>query len=69
MPNDYAMIQASIAGTGPVSIDSLLGKAYLALAGSVAGQEMPLVPPDPNRFTSLKNLFSLLSKTDSAKVA
>jgi len=69
LPNDYAMIQASIAGTGPVSIDSLLGKAYLALAGSVAGQEMPLVPPDPNRFTSLKNLFSLLSKTDSAKVA
>jgi Flp pilus assembly CpaE family ATPase len=69
LPNDYAGIQESIAGTGPVRIDSLLGRAYLALAGSLAGQEMPLGPPDSDRFGSLKNLFSLLSRSDSAKVA
>ena len=68
LPNDYAAIQESIAGTGPVSLDSLLGKAYLALAGSIAGQERPLEPPDPNRFASLKSLFSLLARTDSVKV-
>jgi len=38
-----------------VSLDSLLGKAYLALAGSLAGQEMPLAPP---KFSAFKNLFS-----------
>lgn len=69
LPNDYAVIQESIAGTGPVSLDSLLGKAYLALAGSLAGQEMPLEPPDPDRFSSLKNLFSSKKRPDNVKVA
>jgi septum formation inhibitor-activating ATPase MinD len=69
LPNDYAVIQESIAGTGPVSLDSLLGKAYLALAGSIAGQERPLEPPDPDRFASLKSLLSLFTRTDSAKAA
>lgn len=68
LPNDYAAIQESIAGTGPVSLDCLLGKAYLALAGSIAGQERPLDPPDPDRFASLKSLLSLFTRTDSAKV-
>ena len=68
LPNDYSVIQESIAGTGPVSLDSLLGKAYLALAGSIAGQERPLEPPDSNRFPSLKSLFSSLARTDSVKV-
>lgn len=70
LPNDYVAIQESIAGTGLVSLDSLLGKAYLALAGSIAGQERPLEPPDPDRFpSSLKSLFSLFARTDSVKVA
>jgi pilus assembly protein CpaE len=69
LPNDYPVIQQSIAGTGPVSLDSLLGKAYLALAGSIAGQERPLDPPELERFTSLKNLFSLLTRTGIGKVA
>ena len=68
LPNDYAVIQESIAGTGPVSLDSLLGKAYLALAGSLAGHEIPLEPPD-NKFAALKNLFSPKKRTDPVKVA
>jgi hypothetical protein len=68
LPNDYAVIQESIAGTGSVSLDSLLGKAYLALAGSIAGQERPLERPDPYRFAPLKSLLSLFTRADSAKV-
>ncbi len=68
LPNDYPMIQQSIAGTGPVSLDSLLGKAYLALAGSLVGQEMPLAPPD-DKFSSLKNLFSHLRRADKVTIA
>ena len=68
LPNDYAVIQESIAGTGSVSLDSLLGKAYLALAGSLAGHEIPLAPPD-NKFAALKNLFSSKKRTDPVKVA
>jgi pilus assembly protein CpaE len=67
LPNDYAVIQESIAGTGPVSLNSLLGKAYLSLAGSLAGQEMPLDPP--NKFSAFKNLFSSKKRTDPLKVA
>ncbi len=67
LPNDYAVIQESIAGTGPVSLNSLLGKAYLSLAGSLAGQEMPLDPP--NKFSAFKNLFSSKKRTDPVKVA
>jgi Flp pilus assembly CpaE family ATPase len=67
LPNDYSVIQQSIAGTGPVNLESLLGKAYLALAGSIAGQEMPLEPPNPEKFASLKNLFSLMTRTDPVK--
>jgi pilus assembly protein CpaE len=69
LPNDYPAIQQSIAGSCPVSLDSLLGKAYLALAGSIAGQERPLDPPDSARFASLKSLFSLRARTDTVKVA
>ena len=65
LPNDYAVIQESIAGTGPVSLDSLLGKAYLALAGSLAGQEMPLAPP---KFSAFKSLFSAKKRTDPVRV-
>jgi septum formation inhibitor-activating ATPase MinD len=68
LPNDYAVIQESIAGTSSVSLDSLLGKAYLALAGSLAGQDIPLAPPD-NKFSALKNLFSPKKRPDGVKVA
>jgi len=51
-----------------VSLDSLLGKAYLTLAGSLAGQEIPLQPPDPDRFAGLKNLFYPKKRTDPVKV-
>ena len=68
LPNDYAVIQESIAGTKSVSLDSLLGKAYLTLAGSLAGQDIPL-PPDNTFTASLKNLFSPKKRTDSVKVA
>lgn len=67
LPNDYAVIQESIAGTGPVSLDSLLGKAYLALAGSLAGHEMPLEAP--HRFSALKNLFSPKKRSETVRVA
>ena len=67
LPNDYAVIQESIAGTGPVSLDSLLGKAYLALAGSLAGHEMPLEAP--HRFFALKNLFSPKKRSETVRVA
>ncbi len=67
LPNNYAVIQESIAGTGPVSLDSLLGKAYLALAGSLAGQDIPLEPP--STFFGLKNLFSSKKRSDPVKVA
>jgi len=68
LPNDYAVIQESIAGTSSVSLDSLLGKAYLTLAGSLAGQDIPLTPPD-NKFSALMNLFSGKKRTDPVKVA
>jgi len=68
LPNDYAVIQESIAGTSSVSLDSLLGKAYLTLAGSLAGQEIPLQPPDTDRFAGLKNLFYPKKRTDPVKV-
>jgi len=46
----------------------LLGKAYLTLAGSLAGQDIPL--PPGNTFTdSLKNLFFPKKRTDPVKVA
>jgi septum formation inhibitor-activating ATPase MinD len=61
LPNDYSAIQQSIAGTGPVRLDSLLGKAYLALAGSLAGHEMPLKRPDS--IFSVKRLFSKFAST------
>jgi hypothetical protein len=34
----------------------------------LAGHEMPLEPPSADRFGSLKNLFSLLSRTERVKV-
>ena len=68
LPNDYAVIQESIAGTSSVSLDSLLGKAYLTLAGSLAGQEIPLEPPD-NKFSTFRNLFSGRKRSDPVKVA
>jgi hypothetical protein len=45
----------------------LLGKAYLTLAGSLAGQDIPLEPP--NKFAALKNLFSSKKRPDPVKVA
>jgi len=68
LPNDYGAIQESIAGTSSVSLDSLLGKAYLTLAGSLAGQEIPLEPPE-EKFAALKNLFSSKKRTEPVRVA
>jgi len=68
LPNDYLRLQAAIAAEGPVDPKSLLGKAYLALAGSITGVDIPLPSPS-DRSASLRNLFCWLTRTDPEKGA